>query len=101
MRDDEGAIDLAGFDFFLQRLRVSLHVRLSGFNGQPFVHHWAKRQLLSEWKKWGCEPVAHWMAYKALKVLNATQVSMFAVNQMWLIVGIFVLLTSLLEQGER
>jgi hypothetical protein len=39
MRDDEGAIDLAGFDFFLQRLRVSLHVRLSGFNGQPFVHH--------------------------------------------------------------
>jgi hypothetical protein len=41
------------------------------------------------------------MAYKALKVLNATQVSMFAVNQMWLIVGIFVLLTSLLEQGER
>ncbi len=47
MCDDEGGINLARFDLFQQRLRVSLHVRLSGFDGQPFVHHRAERQLVN------------------------------------------------------
>src|SRR5688572_10883303 len=48
MRDYEAGIDLVFFDPFEQRLHISLHVRLSGFKGQPLVHERAERDLVVE-----------------------------------------------------
>ena len=48
MRDDERGVDFARLDLLQKRLHVALHVRLTGFHRQAFVHEGAERQLVGK-----------------------------------------------------
>lgn len=46
MRDDKRWIDLPCFDLAEQRLKIALHVGLTGGHRQPFVHERPQRQRI-------------------------------------------------------